>query len=116
MQTDLIKNYEDLDHREGPVKSNNAFMPIFYVLDMANYKITIKSKNITGTDLPKGVEDVHPYFLFGNSAQLDNAYRTRPAVKKDGSVEYTWTFTPSFINNKQESLKYILVKGRVFDK
>jgi hypothetical protein len=68
MQTEMIKYYEHLDTREGPVKSNNGFMPVSYILDLAHFKITIKSKNVTGTDLPEGVEDVHPYFIFDNSS------------------------------------------------
>lgn len=115
MQTDLIKNYEDLDVREGPVKSNNAFLPTSYELDQKKYSITIKSKNITGQDLPKGVEDVHPYFIFDSSAVFDTVSRTRPAVKKDGFTEYTWKFTPTIIDGKEQNLKYILVKGRLFD-
>jgi hypothetical protein len=30
MQTDMIKGWEELDHLEGPVETNNAFMPISY--------------------------------------------------------------------------------------
>lgn len=115
MKTDMITYFEDLDNGEGPVKSNNGFLPVSYTLDLSNYKITIQSKNITGSDLPEGVEDVHPYFIFGNSAVFDTKNRKRPAVEKDGIVEYTWKFTPTIVNNNRESLKYILVKGRVFD-
>lgn len=112
LTTEMVKYYEDLDTREGPVTSNNGFMPISYLLDIAHSKITIKSKNVTGTDLPEGVEDVHPYFIYGNSAQFDKVDRLRPAVKKDGFTDYTWTITPGKVDGKQEVLKYILVKGR----
>ncbi|MEX1029837.1 MAG: copper amine oxidase N-terminal domain-containing protein [Paenibacillaceae bacterium] len=116
MQTDMIKNWEELDHFEGPVQNNNAFMPLSYVYNITQNTVKIKSKNISGTKILKGAEDVHPYFIFENSAQFDKADRERPFVEKDGIVEYTWTLNPGIIDGKKETLQYILVKGRTLDK
>ncbi|MFP4975281.1 hypothetical protein ACE6ED_07725 [Paenibacillus sp. CN-4] len=114
MQTSKVKNWEELDRFVSlPAADSNAFLPVSYSYDAAKNKVTLKSKNISGRDIAEGQEDVHPYFIFGESAQFDNKNRPRPFVKKDGIVESSWTFNPGIINGVRETLQYILVQGRV---
>lgn len=115
MQTEMIKNIEDLDRQVASIKNNNGFMPKSYRYNPDKNTMMINSKNITGTDLPKGKEDVYPYFIFDNSYQFDHVNRERSAVKKDEIVKTTWLINPSIINNKLENLRYVLVKGRILN-
>jgi hypothetical protein len=118
-QSAIMKNIDEFDRSpwsyEGPVQSNKSFAPLSYVVDSKNNVVTIKSKNISGVDVPKGSEDVHPYFVFGNSVQFDKIDRERLFVKKDGVSRTTWAVTPSTVNGKKETLQYILVQGRTLE-
>lgn len=114
MQTSKVTNWEELDRFSSlPAADSNAFLPVSYRYDAAKNKVTIKSKNISGRDIAEGQEDVHPYFIFGESAQFDNKNRPRPFVKKDGIIESSWTLNPAIINGVRETLQYILVQGRM---
>jgi Histidinol phosphatase and related hydrolases of the PHP family len=117
MQTDMIKyTLEDAETGAmiappGTIASNNAFAPISYTFDAAKESFTIKAKNITGADIPKGDADVAAYLLTDSAAQFPNPKRERPAVKKDGTI------TESIQNGAiGEDVNYLLVKGRLLDR
>nr|WP_256454734.1 copper amine oxidase N-terminal domain-containing protein [Cohnella sp. GbtcB17] len=117
MQTDMIKYaLEDTETGAmvtppGKIASNNAFAPVSYTYDDKKDSFTIKAKNITGTDVPKGEADVAAYLVTDAGVQFLNPKRERPAVKKDGIV------TESIQNGAiGEDVNYLLVKGRLLDR
>ncbi|WP_025688865.1 hypothetical protein [Paenibacillus zanthoxyli] len=116
MQTDMIKyTLEDFERGArttppGKIIDNNAFMPISYTYDSANDSFVIKSKNVTGKDIPKGAEDVAAYLLTDDSVQFPKRDRERPAVKKDGMIE------ERVLNRRLKKVNYLLVKGRLLDR
>jgi len=122
MQTDIIKyTLEDMEGGAmaappGKIISNDAFMPVSYTYDPTKSSFTIKSKNITGNDIPKGAEDVTPYILTDNGVQFPNHNRVRPAVKKDGIIEMSVQSGSLNLDGSMKSVEYLLVKGRLLDR
>ncbi|WP_310830353.1 copper amine oxidase N-terminal domain-containing protein [Paenibacillus pedocola] len=117
MQTDMIKyTLEDTETGAkivppGKIVSNKAFAPVSYTYDDKKDSFTVKAKNITGADVPKGEADVAAYMLTDAGVQFLNPKRERPAVKKDGIV------TESIQNGAiGEEVNYLLVKGRLLDR
>lgn len=113
MQTSKVRNWEELDNFTLlPVDNVNAFRPQSFRYDTSKNTVTIKSKNISGEDVAVGHEGVHPYFIFGESAQFDNKSRERSLVREGGIIETTWKLNTGVINGVPETLQYILVQGR----
>ncbi|CAI6083250.1 copper amine oxidase N-terminal domain-containing protein [Cohnella sp. JJ-181] len=117
MQTDRIKmGLEDSEGGAmiappGKIVSNNAFAPVSYTYDAAKDSFTVKARNITGADIPKGEADVAAYLLLEDGVAFPNPKRERPAVKKDGFL--TETVQNGAIG---EEVEYVLVKGRMLDR
>ncbi|QUL57292.1 copper amine oxidase N-terminal domain-containing protein [Paenibacillus tritici] len=115
MQTDMIKyTLEDMEGGPftappGKIISNDAFRPVSYTYDSGKGSFTVKSKNITGKDIPAGAADVAAYILYDDTLQFPPQERQRPAVRKEGTLEVTVkTETP-------KAPAYLLVKGRLLD-
>ncbi|WP_060863024.1 copper amine oxidase N-terminal domain-containing protein [Paenibacillus riograndensis] len=113
MQSSLAKNWEEFDSFASlPANNLNAFRPISYNYNTKKHTVTIKSQNISGSDIAAGHEGVHPYFIFEETVQYDDKSRPRPSVKKDEVVETIWNVKPVVINGVTQTLQYILVQGR----
>ncbi|SFB03151.1 hypothetical protein SAMN05216312_10374 [Cohnella sp. OV330] len=117
MKMDMIKyTLEDAETGAmiappGKIASNKAFAPVSYTYDDKKESFTVKAKNITGADVPKGEADVAAYLITDAGVQFLNPKRERPAVKKDGIV------TESIQNGAiGEDVNYLLVKGRSLDR
>jgi hypothetical protein len=121
MQTDIIKYaLEDLEGGAkiappGKIISNDAFRLVSYTYDTTKGNFTVKAKNITGTDIPEGAEDVAPYILT-DGVQFLNPNRERPAVEKDGVLEVSIKSVGLNQNGSLSSVEYLLVKGRMLDR
>lgn len=116
MQTDIIKyTLEEMEGSAfmvppGKIISNDAFRPVSYTYDPVKGSFKIKSKNITGNDVPAGAADVAAYILTDDSVQFPISKRDRPAVPKDGIIELTVQYgTP-------KPAAYLLVKGRLLER
>jgi hypothetical protein len=121
MQTDIIKYaLEDLEGGAkiappGKIISNDAFRLVSYTYDTTKGNFTVNAKNITGTDIPEGAEDVAPYILT-DGVQFLNPNRERPAVEKDGVLEVSIKSVGLNQNGSLNSVEYLLVKGRMLDR
>jgi hypothetical protein len=108
-------NFLDLDREANLVQSRSAFEPVAYKLSMANEKgywqgnITVQAKNMTGSDVDEGKEDLHPIMIFTRSSGTHDVNSSRPMVKANEVIMRTFDATPPI----GENLEYILIEGRV---
>lgn len=103
----------------------NAFQPLYYTLNMIHKKnateinFNLVAKNISGTDIPKGEEDLSTIIYFDEGGILDIPYssidikdRNRPAVKKDSIINKHIENSSGIQTQQPNLLQYILISGR----
>jgi len=109
-----LKYFMDNDFGNRRLMNAHAFLPLSYSFQTykeryLNQVVTIKSKNISGQDIPKGYEDEHIMFVLGGvTGQEDEGplgNRARPPVKKDAIVTRSANAGPDHIS-------FILFAGR----
>ncbi|ATW26188.1 hypothetical protein [Candidatus Formimonas warabiya] len=76
-------------------------------------RLTIKAKNISGLDIPEGMEDIHPIFLYN-----DNTFESESDIR---STRQRQAFNPdqirtnTYLFGSDENLLAILALGRTID-
>ncbi|WP_433944645.1 copper amine oxidase N-terminal domain-containing protein [Paenibacillus sp. SN-8-1] len=105
--------------------NSNAFQPLYYTLSTSLKKNTTElnfnlvAKNISGTDIPQGEEDLSTMIYFNEGGLLDIPYRSvdikdrdRPSVKKDALMTKHIENTGGVVTSQPNELQYILIAGR----
>jgi hypothetical protein len=115
MKNKKFTYFLDLDREADLIRTTDAFEPISYKLSMSKTKgywqgdITIQAKNVLGSDIAEGKEDLHPILIFTRSWGSHDINSSRPMVELNEIIERTFSTTPPI----GENLEYILVQGRV---
>ncbi|RUT33590.1 copper amine oxidase N-terminal domain-containing protein [Paenibacillus zeisoli] len=102
-----------------------AFEPLYYTLstsiskNMTHFNFDFTARNITGTDIPQGEENLSTMIYFDEGGLFDIPYtsvdikdRSRPAVKKDAIFSRHIEDSGHVLTTKPNMLRYILISGR----
>jgi len=92
-----------VDSSPGQTANGDAFVPLSSRLIMepktdgfTRVQLDVTARNITGTDVPAGMEDLHPYIVYNTGYSHDPGYshegepgRTRPPIKAGETFKRT---------------------------
>jgi hypothetical protein len=119
LKTPRMKDVEDYDIYRDQLNNKNAFSIVSSDITVTrepnqlyhNISLTLKAKNITGADIPKGKEDLRVTLITENSYSLDNpgplaSGRERPFIKKDS------IYTRHVQGSDEKPYLYVLLKAR----